>query len=123
MRPRLPSPPASAVSEACLYTLCSSGGPPIMLPARFVLLAAGALCCAALPARPAHAQQPTGTIAGQAIDSASREPLPGVTVVVEGTRLGTVSRDDGTFTIGGVPAGTYAVRARRIGYGSAVQTV
>ena len=94
----------------------------MMLPGRFVLLA-GALCCAAMLPRPIRAQQPTGTIAGQVVDSASRQPLPGATVVVEGTRLGTVSRDDGTFTIGGVPAGTYAVRARRIGYGSVATTV
>ena len=94
----------------------------MMLPARLVILA-GALCCFALPARPVHAQQPTGTIAGQVVDSASRQPLAGVTIAVEGTRFGTESRDDGTFTIGGVPAGTYAVRARRIGYGSVAQTV
>lgn len=94
----------------------------MMLPARLVILT-GALWCVALPARPVHAQQPTGTIAGQVVDSASRQPLAGVTIVVDGTRFGTASRDDGTFTIGGVPAGTYAVRARRIGYGSAVQTV
>ncbi len=94
----------------------------MMLPVRLALLA-GALCCAAMSPRPIHAQQPTGTIAGQVVDSASRQPLPGVSVVVEGTRLGTISRDDGTFTIGGVPAGTYAVRARRIGYGSVAMTV
>jgi TonB-linked SusC/RagA family outer membrane protein len=94
----------------------------MMLPARFALLA-GALCCAAILPRPAHAQQPAGTIAGSVVDSASRQPLPGVTIVVEGTRLGASSRDDGTFTIGGVPAGTYTVRARRIGYASAATTV
>ncbi|HWE41306.1 MAG TPA: TonB-dependent receptor [Gemmatimonadaceae bacterium] len=94
----------------------------MMLPARLVLLA-GALCFAALPPRLAHAQQPTGTIAGQVVDSASRQPLAGVTIAVEGTRFGAASRDDGTFTIGGVPAGSYTVRARRIGYGSAAQTV
>src|SRR5690348_3258387 len=112
-----PSLPASAEPEASLYTLFPSGGPPMTLPARLVVLA-GALCCLALPSLTVHAQQPTGTIAGQVVDSASRQPLAGVTIAVEGTRFGTMSRDDGTFTIGGVPAGTYAVRARRIGFGS-----
>jgi len=85
---------------------------------RLFLLLAGALLCAAASLSPLGAQQPTGTITGQVIDSATRQPIAGVNVVVEGTRLGTITRDDGTFTIGGVPAGTHTVRARRIGYGS-----
>src|SRR5919106_197008 len=69
-------------------------------------------------ALPLGAQQPTGTITGQVIDSATRQPLAGVNVVFKGTRLGTITRDDGTFTIAGVPAGTHMVRARLIGYAS-----
>jgi TonB-linked SusC/RagA family outer membrane protein len=82
------------------------------------ILLAGAVLCAAASLNPLGAQQPTGTITGMVVDSATRQPIAGVNVVVEGTRLGTISRDDGTFTIGGVPAGTHTVRARRIGYGS-----
>jgi len=85
---------------------------------RLPLLLAGALLCTAASLTPLGAQQPTGTITGQVIDSATRQPIAGVNVVVEGTRLGTITRDDGTFTITGVPAGTHTVRARRIGYGS-----
>jgi TonB-linked SusC/RagA family outer membrane protein len=85
---------------------------------RLIPLLAGAVLCAAASLNPVGAQQPTGTITGQVIDSATRQPVAGVNVVVEGTRLGAVTRDDGTFTIGGVPAGTHTVRARRIGYGS-----
>ena len=94
-----------------------------MLIARRLLLLAGALLCAASPTARLAAQQPTGTITGQVLDSASRQPLAGVTIVVEGTRLGTVSRDDGSFTIGGVPAGSYTLRARRIGFGAVPVTV
>ena len=82
------------------------------------ILLAGAVLCAAASLNPLGAQQPTGTITGTVVDSATRQPIAGVNVVIEGTRLGTISRDDGTFTIGGVPAGTHTVRARRIGYGS-----
>jgi TonB-dependent starch-binding outer membrane protein SusC len=87
---------------------------------RLFLLLAGAILCtaASLTPPPLGAQQPTGTITGEVIDSATRQPIAGVNVVVEGTRLGAITRDDGTFTITGVPAGTYTVRARRIGYGS-----
>jgi TonB-linked SusC/RagA family outer membrane protein len=83
-----------------------------------VILLAGALFCAAAPLTSAGAQQPTGTITGQVVDSATRQPIAGVNVVVEGTRLGTITGDDGTFTIVGVPTGAHTIRARRIGYGS-----
>lgn len=85
---------------------------------RLFPLLAGAVLCAAASLNQLGAQQPTGTITGQVVDSATRQPLAGVNVVVEGTRLGAVTRDDGSFTIAGVPAGTHTVRARRIGYGS-----
>ncbi len=91
----------------------------LMIALRRLLLAlAGALVCAAASLPPLGAQQPTGTITGQVIDSATRQPLVGVNVVVEGTGLSAISREDGTFSIDGVPAGTHTLRARRIGYGS-----
>jgi len=85
---------------------------------RILLVLAGAFLCTAATLTPLAAQQPTGTITGQVIDSATRQPIAGVNVVVEGTRFGTITRDDGTFTILGVPEGTHTVRARRIGFGS-----
>ena len=97
-----------------------------MVSARRLFLLGGAVFCAATflaSLTPLGAQQPTGTITGQVIDSATRQPIAGVNVVVEGTRLGAVSRDDGTFTIVGVPAGTHTIRARRIGYGSVPMVV
>jgi TonB-linked SusC/RagA family outer membrane protein len=90
----------------------------MVLAHRLFPLLAGAVLCAAASLNPLAAQQPTGTITGQVIDSATRQPIAGVNVIVEGTRLGAVTRDDGSFTIAGVPAGTHRVRARRIGYGS-----
>src|SRR2546425_967639 len=91
----------------------------LMIALRRLLLAlAGALLCAAASLPPLGAQQPTGTITGQVIDSATRQPLVGVNVVVEGTGLGAITGEDGTFSIVDVPAGTHTLRARRIGYGS-----
>src|SRR5256886_841387 len=85
---------------------------------RLLLSLAGALLCTAASLTPVGAQQPTGTITGQVIDSATRQPLGGVNVVVEGTGLGAITHEDGTFSILGVPAGTHTLRARRIGYAS-----
>jgi len=72
-------------------------------------LAAVVLCSTALAAQ-------TGSIRGRVVDSASSQPLPNVSVVVEGTQAGTLTRNDGTFDIAGVSAGAHSVRARRIGY-------
>jgi TonB-linked SusC/RagA family outer membrane protein len=69
------------------------------------------------------AQAPTGIITGRVIDSTTQQPLSDVNVVVEGTRRGAVTGPDGTFTIGGVPAGSQTVRARRVGFSAPPQIV
>src|SRR5213082_4064716 len=66
---------------------------------------------------------PTGTITGRVVDAGTQQPVADVSVFVEGTRRGAVSGPDGTFTIGGVPAGSQTVRARRIGFSAPVQVV
>jgi len=66
---------------------------------------------------------PTGTITGRVVDATTQQPVADVNVFVEGTRRGAVSGADGSFTIGGVPAGSQTVRARRIGFSAPVQIV
>ena len=66
---------------------------------------------------------PTGTVTGRVLDADTQQPVADVSVFVEGTRRGAISGPDGTFTIGGVPSGSQAVRARRIGFGAPVQVV
>src|SRR5690242_14424482 len=63
-----------------------------------------------------QAQGSTGTISGRVVDSASQQGVANVNIVVMGAQRGTLSRDDGGFTLTGVPTGTYTVRASRIGY-------
>ncbi len=87
----------------------------------FLVLAAALMCTPALT--PLGAQDLTGTIRGAVTDSSTNLPLADVTVVVEGTRRGAVTNNDGSYVIGGVPAGTYSVRARRIGFGAPAQSV
>jgi TonB-linked SusC/RagA family outer membrane protein len=62
-------------------------------------------------------------IVGRITDARSSQGVPGATVLVEGTRLGAVTGEDGRFRITNVPAGTRTVRARRIGYASASRQV
>ncbi len=58
----------------------------------------------------------TGKIAGTVRDAATNEPLPGCSVMIEGTTMGATCDADGKYYIINVPPGTYSVRASMIGY-------
>ncbi|MFN8669536.1 MAG: TonB-dependent receptor [Gemmatimonadaceae bacterium] len=79
------------------------------------LVAAGCLATSLVPS--AARAQATGFIRGTVVDSASRRPIEGVQVVVAGSTLGGVTGGDGRYVIRSVPAGTYTVRATRLGFG------
>ena len=65
---------------------------------------------------PAAVVAQTGKIAGRVTDGTSGEGLPGVNVVLDGTPQGAATDVDGYYTILGVRAGTYRVRATYLGY-------
>jgi TonB-linked SusC/RagA family outer membrane protein len=58
----------------------------------------------------------TGTVTGRVTDARTAAGLAGVTLVVEGTRLGATSGDSGQYRIPGVPPGPQSILARRLGY-------
>lgn len=62
----------------------------------------------------------TGKITGVVVDANTKEPLPGVNVIVEGTNLGAATNLDGRYTILNVKPGTYRLRASFIGYQVAI---
>ena len=70
-----------------------------------------ALLCAA-----GSALAQSGTITGTVTSTEENRPLAGAQVRVVGTSAGTITRDDGRYTIVSVPAGTHVVRVTRIGY-------
>jgi len=82
-----------------------------------------ALVIGLLSVVPLAAQAQTGTITGRVVDSTTQQPLSDVTVMVEGTSRGAQTGSDGTFTIGGVPAGSHTLRARRLGFSGAPQII
>src|SRR2546428_2245124 len=74
-------------------------------------------------AAPLGAQAATGAITGKVVDASTQQPLANVEVALAATPHRELSRSDGTFALNGVPAGTYRLRATRIGYGSHIQEV
>ena len=64
----------------------------------------------------------TGRIRGRVTDSAGAG-VQGALVTVEGTLLRATTGQQGSYEIGGVPAGAHTLRARRIGYAALIVQV
>ena len=60
--------------------------------------------------------QQTYSIKGVVKDNLSGEPLPFVNVIIWNSLNGSVTAEDGSFTIQGVPPGSYRLQASFIGY-------
>ncbi len=58
----------------------------------------------------------TGKITGRVIDAATRESVPGVNIMVEGTTQGAVTNLNGDYVVLQVPPGTYTLRFKMLGY-------
>lgn len=74
-------------------------------------------------ANPVQAQGARGAISGRVIDSTSQLPMQSVTVTIEGTQRGAITRIDGGFQLADLPAGTARLRVTRIGYTPQVRDV
>lgn len=60
--------------------------------------------------------QGSGNISGTVVDKTSGDPLPGANVIVEGTSLGAATSFEGDYIIRQVPAGSYNIIVKYIGY-------
>jgi TonB-linked SusC/RagA family outer membrane protein len=69
----------------------------------------------------AHAQA-TGSVSG-VVSSDAGVPLAGVQVTIPSLRTGSVTGVDGRYLIARLPAGTYTLRAQRLGFQAREQTV
>ena len=74
------------------------------------LLAVALLALAALPASAQNR-----TISGKVTDSATKQPVPGVSVIVDNSSVGTSTNIDGTYTLE-VPANAKSLSASCLGY-------
>lgn len=57
-----------------------------------------------------------GILKGTVKDSITRESLPGANILVEGTRKGTITNEEGKFTMTNLPEGEVIVKVSFIGY-------
>jgi len=59
---------------------------------------------------------PTGFVKGKIIDINSQLPLAGANIIIKSTSIGTISDDDGYFSIKDIPNGNYSISVSYIGY-------
>jgi len=93
---------------------------PITRPVMVVVATLAGLFGAA--ARSAQAQA-EGTIRGRVVSKADQHPIPDARVSATGTSRSATTNQSGEYVVSAVPAGTYQVRARLIGYGEQSDTV
>jgi outer membrane receptor protein involved in Fe transport len=58
----------------------------------------------------------TGKISGKIVDSQDGSPLPAVNVILDGSSLGAATDAEGDFSLLNLPAGTYTLIVRMMGY-------
>ena len=68
------------------------------------------------------AQDFRGEISGRVVDKITKEPLPGVNIIIIGKTVGAASDTDGNFSIKGLESGNYRLRISAIGYDTDVKT-
>lgn len=65
----------------------------------------------------------TGTISGRVLNSVTAAPVSRAEVLIDGTQIGALTREDGTFVLVNVPLGTYQLRVRLVGFAQQTQAV
>lgn len=62
----------------------------------------------------------TGKLSGTVTDAETGEPIPGATVLLENTTLGTATDEQGRYVVIGISPSTYSVRFSFVGYSTQV---
>src|SRR4030042_1849497 len=77
---------------------------------------------AAMVSSISYAQTISGIIDGKVIDKITKEPLPGVNVIVVGTNTGAATDINGEFEIKNLDLGTYQIRVSMIGFNAVIKS-
>jgi len=63
-----------------------------------------------------------GSLKGLVLDADTKEPLSGVNILVDGTKYGAESDENGNFFISSIPVGSYNISYKMMGYKDVVKT-
>lgn len=68
------------------------------------------------------AQTSLGTLTGRVVDKLTREPLPGVNIIILNLDRGAASDAEGNFVISKIPIGSYQIKASYVGYDTQIKS-
>lgn len=68
-------------------------------------------------------EAPSQVVKGTVINVQTEQPVPGASVTIVGTKLGGITKVDGSFRIHGVPVGHYTIRVSSVGYEPAISDI
>ncbi|PXA03763.1 hypothetical protein DDZ13_10750 [Coraliomargarita sinensis] len=57
-----------------------------------------------------------GLVSGQIVDKDTGQPISGVAILIDGTEIGTITDEEGRYTLGPAPAGEYSINFFKSGY-------
>jgi TonB-linked SusC/RagA family outer membrane protein len=89
---------------------------------KLLLIMVGFLSVVLLSVQDVYSQN-RGTITGTVLDGLSNTTLPGASIVIAGTQIGTASDTDGRFVLNDVPAGRVSLSITYLGYLEELTTV
>ncbi len=93
------------------------------MPIAFLPFAVGFTTGFATGQPPASRAEQAGVLEGRVVEATTAAPIGSATLVVRGTRVGTVTTDDGRFLLGNLPVGAVRVVVGRLGYRTDTLTV
>ncbi len=64
----------------------------------------------------------SGILTGTIVNTSTQSPIPGASIFITGTKLGSISNALGKFTVRNIPAGIYNIRASAVGYEATIQS-
>lgn len=89
---------------------------------KYVLLDRNIGISVSRPVNQLTTQEKPGALRGRVVDFETAQPLPGATVQLDGTSIGSVTDEKGYYQLPRVPAGSYTLVASFIGYQRNVQS-
>ena len=70
-----------------------------------------------------NALEPSGSLSGKVVDSATGKAIPNATVYISDLKLGAMADESGNYRFANLPSGNYLVEAHAIGHSTQIKNI